>query len=98
MNKKINTTTYLSDVPGDKVFYVNNGPVLRNLGDMLALPLSNEQFSYHCNSSKNDFFNWITEVIGDRKLAHEISHVKSKDALLKKIDARVKELQKSTKK
>jgi transcriptional regulator with XRE-family HTH domain len=97
MAKKINkegTQRYLSNVPSDKVFWVNNGPTLNNLEELAQFLKTAEenQFAYHVNSEKNDFANWVGDVIGDMVLKESISKAKTKTSMFKKVLARIKEL------
>ena len=54
--------------------------------------LSDDIFHHHVNSDKNDFSNWIKDVIGDQKLANDLLSSKSKDSALKKIRNRLNSL------
>lgn len=65
---------WLAGVPEDKVFWVQDGRVLKNLADLEAAlkEMSEETFRYHLNESKNDFSNWVRDVIGDEKLAGDL--------------------------
>ena len=85
----------LSNVPEDKVFWANDGRVLRNLKDLPAalVDMSNEAFKYHVNEDKNDFKNWILDVVRDEKLAKSIAKTKSKEVLLRKLDKRIYQLE-----
>ena len=84
----------LNNVPEDKVFWVNDGKVLRNLKDLSAAldDMSKETFKYHVNKDKNDFKNWVEFVVGDKKLANGIGKLKSRTALLRKVDRRISQL------
>ncbi len=64
----------LGDVPEDKVFWCQDERTLKNLQDLeVALKeMSDETFRYHSNENKNDFSNWVRDVIGDDKLAGEL--------------------------
>jgi len=65
----------LSRVPGAKVFRCNDGKDLRNLEE-LSVALSNmteQTFSHHVTEQKNDFSNWIKDVIGDSTLAKSLT-------------------------
>ncbi|MEM2144077.1 MAG: hypothetical protein QW279_01845 [Candidatus Jordarchaeaceae archaeon] len=82
---------FLADVPPDKIFYVFKGPTLRNM-EQLAQALekmSDEQFNHHRSDSKNDFYNWVSQVIGDKKLADDLTKAKTKAATAKKVKERV---------
>ncbi len=64
----------LADVPLDKVFWSSDGRVLKNLPELeTALrEMSDETYLYHANESKNDFAEWVNNVIGDDKLARDL--------------------------
>jgi len=87
---------YLSDCNPEQCFWVNNGPILKNMEEFAnVLPeLSDDVFSHHVNSEKNDFSSWIRDVIGDSKLAKDLLGSKSKESALKKIRSRVNSLKK----
>lgn len=69
---------------------------LRELSSELD-EISDETFRYHVNRDKNDFENWIRDIIQDRELAREISRIKTKETLTRKIQERVEELIKFSK-
>ncbi len=85
---------YLSDVPSEQCFWVNNGPILKNLDELAGMlpELSDEIFHHHVNSEKNDFSSWIKDAIGDQKLANDLLSSKNKDSILKKIRSRLNSL------
>lgn len=85
---------FLSDVCPENCFWVNNGPILKNLSELLSTlkSISDETFRHHANPQKNDFAKWIDEVIGDKKLAKDIAKSRNKKSLIKKVDFRVKQL------
>lgn len=74
------------------LFWVNGNGALRNLknlADSLS-QMSDETFAYHVNAEKNDFANWIREVLLDKKLATDLKSAKTPAAALKKVEARLK--------
>lgn len=75
---------------------MNNGPVLKNVEELAAAMegMGKDTYSYHANSNKNDFSNWIKEVIGDTKLANELLSSRNKDSALKKLRSRLNSLKK----
>ena len=87
---------YLSDAAPEQCFWVNNGPILKNLDELAnAMPdLSNDTFYHHVNSDKNDFSNWIRDVIGDQALANDLLSSKDKYSALRKIRNRMNSLRK----
>lgn len=91
--KKINC---LGEVPADKVFWVYNGGILKNL-EQLAVALKEitpEQYAYHVNKEKNDFSAWVKDVICDKILATALMKAKTKAAALKAVKARITKLRK----
>ena len=77
----------LKEAPEGKYFYVHNGMTLRNL-DELAVSLElmdGKIFEYHVNNDKNDFSNWVKEVIKEEDLAKELFDIKSKTASAERI-------------
>ncbi len=86
----------LGSVPEDKVFWVSDGSVIRSLEDLAKSleKMSNETFKQHCNKEKNDFSNWIKDVIGDVRLANELKKNKTKTHAIHKIKRRIEWLKK----
>ena len=76
----------LDNVPQEYLFRFADGRTLANmseLGDALR-NISDETFNFHVNSDKNDFSNWVRDVIKDEKLANEAMQVAEKSINLKK--------------
>jgi hypothetical protein len=73
-------------------FWINNGPVLRNIKDLAdALGnMSDESFAYHVNAEKNDFAAWAENVLRDDVLARNLSKSKSLKGAIKAVSARLK--------
>jgi len=62
---------FLAQVPEEQVFWCNDGRIFRDmkeLGEGLAA-MSFDTFVYHVNLAKNDFSNWLRNVVKDEKLA-----------------------------
>lgn len=66
----------LDDVDGDKRFFVCDGSIIKNLKELgvVLKNMSDETFGYHVNEEKNDFSNWVKDVIGDEELAYLIKN------------------------
>jgi hypothetical protein len=65
----------LVKVPAEYVFYCHDGSVftdLRELAEGLEA-MSDETFAYHSNLEKQDFSNWVRDVIGDEELANDLA-------------------------
>jgi hypothetical protein len=65
---------YLSRVPEDYVFYCCDGRSFRDLRELAAglVAMSDSSFAYHVHSNKNDFSNWVRDIIRDEELADEL--------------------------
>ena len=96
MLTKDNARKYLSDVAPEQCFWINNGPILKNLGELAnTLPdMNDETYSHHVNKEKNDFSRWINDIIGDQQLANELLSSKNKESAVKKIRNRLNSLKK----
>jgi hypothetical protein len=70
----------LSDVNPENYFRVANGIVVKNLKelDKAIENMGDETFKCHVSEVRNDFSNWIREVIKDEKLADELLHTKDR--------------------
>lgn len=85
----------LADVRPEQCFWVNNGPILRNIHeiyDAIAY-MKDETLRHHINDEKNDFSNWVRDVLKDGELADSLSRAKSREKILKKIKSRIKFLE-----
>lgn len=62
-------------VPDQYSFYLHDGKTIKNLSDLIhALDsMPDEIFYYHANDQKNDFSNWIRDIISEHELATSIS-------------------------
>jgi len=84
----------LRDVAPDKVFWCHDGRVLKNLSELAAaLPeMSDETYHYHVTKEKNDFSNWVWDVIGDATLAVELQRAISRNTAAKAVKIRLAQL------
>ena len=85
----------LGDVPDDKRFWCHDGKVMKNLSELgKALnDMSDETFQYHSGEERNDFAKWIREVVGDDKLANDLTKAKSRIQASKAVAQRISFLQ-----
>lgn len=81
----------LEDVLEDKRFWCQDSRVLKNLSDLdVALrEMSEETFRYHLNEAKNDFSNWVRDVIRDDKLAGDLWHSTTRTEAIKSVADRL---------
>jgi hypothetical protein len=102
MKKNISTEEarlFLQNVPEENVFWVQDGRVLKNLDELhMALSEMNEDtFKHHVNEERNDFHNWIRDIIKDEQLAEEIKKAKTPKIAHKTVKHRVMKLKKHAK-
>jgi hypothetical protein len=74
---KLDVARILADVADDKRFFCQDGRVIKNLTELVdcLTDMTEEVFLHHVTSEKNDFSNWIRDVLGDERLAGELNYV-----------------------
>ena len=72
-------------------FRVINGLELRNMCDLAdALEVMDDQtFAYHVNDTRNDFAEWVKDILGDQHLAEKMENLESRDDYAKAANVRV---------
>ncbi len=90
----------LSEVSDFESFWFCNNTVANSLESLskLLLEVDDSTFRYHLHKNKNDYEEWIKTIIGDEEFSKEISRVKTRITLSKKIQERVLFLKKELKK
>jgi len=85
----------LRDVKNPSAFNLHMGVSLHSLKDLAeALDImSDTTFKHHVSDKKNDFGNWVGDVLMDKQLAADIKNLKTKTSILKKVDERIEELE-----
>jgi len=88
----------LGDVPDEKHFWCHDGKLVKNLAELeKALNnMSDETFHYHSSEGRNDFSNWIRDVVGDEKLANDLTKAGSRTQANKAVAQRIAFLQNKT--
>ena len=74
----------ITEAYGDQRFFVINGQILSRISE-LTVALQNmdaDTYAYHVTSDKNDFSQWVSEVLGEKALATKLKGAKSKSAML----------------
>lgn len=71
---KANAEKWLGNVPEDKRFWCQDGRYFQNLQELgeALVDMSEDIFRTHVNEAKNDFSNWIRDVIGDEELSQKL--------------------------
>lgn len=84
----------LAKVPLDVSFWLCTNHYLRGLRELSTAleSISDDTFRYHVNRDKNDFEVWIRQIVKDKELSREISRIKTKETLVRKVSERVEEL------
>jgi|SRR3989344_3276788 len=85
----------LKPVSPYSIFKLHKGRELRSLQDLhdSLTEMENEVFYHHVSRGKNDFANWVRDIIGDEDFAKKIRKVKHKYQLKELINKRIRELQ-----
>ncbi len=93
---KEQSTAVLSNVNPENAFWCVDGRIFSNLEDlgrgMEKMLL--KTYKYHVNLEKNDFANWVEEIIGDKTLSSGLKKAKDKKSAVTLIKKRVKSLSK----
>jgi len=99
VNSKKDALKALSDVNPEHNFWVCDGNILKSIKELPSVLKKMEKnvFQFHVNKEKNDFANWINDIIKDNKLAKDISKIKDRKNIIKKITQRVNWLSKKAK-
>jgi len=82
---------FLAKVPAEYVFWCHDGSIfgsMKELAEGLSA-MSDETFAYHSNPEKQDFSNWVGDVIKDEKLATELAMAVSRLQAAEYVAARV---------
>jgi hypothetical protein len=81
----------LGDVPDEKRFWCQDGKVVKNLKELeKALDgMGDETFHHHSGKGRSDFGNWVRDVVGDNKLANDLSKAKSRIRASKAVEQRI---------
>ena len=82
---------FLADVPEEYVFRCCDGHTLRNmkeLGDVLKT-MKEETYVSHANTEKNDFTNWVKDIIKDERLANDLQKAPSQTQAAKLVAGRM---------
>jgi hypothetical protein len=90
---------FLADVPEEYVFWCFNGHILRNMQELAEAlnTMTDETFAYHSNAQKNDFSNWVRDIIRDDELASGLMKASSRTKAAKVVSERIASFTKSGK-
>ena len=90
------TAMVLMEADGDKRFFCQDGQVSKNLKELIDClnRMTEEAFRHHVTSEKNDFSNWIRDVLGDVTLASDLGSASSPAEAGRIVAERINRLQK----
>jgi len=82
---------WLRDVPPDKVFWFHDGRMVKNLNELATTlrEMPEETFHYHVTGDKNDFSNWVRNVIGDVTLANQLQKATAQATAARRVEMRL---------
>ena len=92
--QKLDAGKLLGDVPDVYVFRCCDGSIFRNMKELREglESMSDRTFVFHANAGKNDFSNWVGDVITDEKLARDLLKARNRSQAVKRVVARVSSL------
>ena len=88
---KADAEMLLGRVPDDRVFWCCDGGIvvsMRQLGEALNI-MADETFTYHSNDERKDFACWVKDVIGDEKLARDLTKAPNRNQAAKRVMERI---------
>ena len=88
---KAKKKTPLVKVPEECIFWCRDGRTFRDLKELAEglAAMSDDTFFHHVNQEKNDFSNWVRDVIDDNELATSLAQTASKDEAATYVIARL---------
>jgi hypothetical protein len=87
---------FLADVPPEFVFWSHDGRVFKNVRELSdgLMTMSEDIYAFHANKERNDFKNWVKDVIGDTRLANDLQKASSRNHAAMSVKARIIQLNK----
>ena len=81
----------LDKVPAENVFYCHDGTIFTDVNELAAglATMADETFAFHSNPEKQDFSNWVRDVIGDKQLANNLARAESRLEATEAVVARI---------
>ncbi len=94
MRKQEQLIRLFSDLPQQHAFWLNDGRVLKNLNELYNsfYDMPEEVFRHHVTKDKNDFANWVRDVLKDDLLADYLEKAKTSEEAILAIENRIEEL------
>ena len=85
---------YLARVPDEVVFWLHDGGTLRDLAELAATleTMTDDTYAYHVNAARNDFVNWVRDIIGDQTLVTDLGKAANRAAATAAVQTRLARL------
>lgn len=83
---------FKKDVPPDKILKLHNDMLVVTPTALFSeiQAMKDADFEFHVNEDKNDFADWITNVVGDKELGALLAQETDKKAIMELLDMREK--------
>ena len=93
---KQHASRVLADVTDDHRFFCQDGFICKDLAGLSEClsHISQQVYSYHVSDNKNDFSNWIQDILGDKTLADTLLGIKKPAEAAKIVSERIAWLRK----
>lgn len=81
----------LASVPEEYTFKCQGGRILRNMQELAEAlaTMTDDTFAFHSNVERNDFSNWVRDIIEDEKLARDLKKSPDKTQASKAVQERI---------
>ena len=85
----------LRDVNAQHTFKLHLGTEIRNLTELAELldVMSDASFAHHVSAKRNDFANWVREVVHDDDLSRMLAAIHDRQEMARAVNAHVTELE-----
>ena len=89
--RKTKTENLQARVPEEYVFWCCDGRKFYDLKELIEglHNMSDDTYAYHVNSEKNDFCNWVRDIIKDDKLAVDLAMATSRETSIQCVVGRL---------
>ncbi|MDD4859705.1 MAG: hypothetical protein PHR56_05820 [Dehalococcoidales bacterium] len=87
---------FLADVPAEFVFRAQDGCIMKNMKELADEldAMTEVTYAFHVNHEKNDFYNWVKDIIKDDRLAKDLKEAPNRAQAAKRAASRVTLLKK----
>lgn len=85
------------EIPPRQYFILRNGQPIKSLHDLMEAItyIDDATFNHHVGEYRNDFANWVGDIIGNTELAQEIRSAKDREGIIDALHAHREEVAKA---